>query len=102
MTYAQFLLVFLALPIAVLGLFLRHQWRRHHTLACAAVCLLALLYTSPWDNHAAAIGLWTFDPHFAPPSHFLLRLPWEEYVFYGLQGVLTCLLVVLFSRREGL
>ena len=100
MTYAQFLLVFLVPPILLLAVFLRRVWTRRHGLACLAVCLLALLYTSPWDNHAAAIRLWTFDPHFAPPSHFLWRLPWEEYAFYLLQGVLTCLLVVAFSRRE--
>ncbi|MBV9848569.1 MAG: lycopene cyclase domain-containing protein [Armatimonadetes bacterium] len=100
MTYAQFLLVFLVLPIAFLSVLLRHRWRRRHGLACAAVCLLALLYTSPWDNHAAATRLWTFDPHFAPPSHFILHLPWEEYAFYGLQGLLTCLLVIALSRRS--
>ena len=103
MTYTQFLLVFLLVPILVFSVLLRSRWPRRHTLACAAVCLLAFLYTSPWDNHAAATKLWTFDPHFAPPSHFIAHLPWEEYAFYGLQGVLTCLLVVALSRRsEGL
>ncbi len=102
MTYVEFLLVFLVPPIAVLAVYLRRRWHRRHTGACLGVCLLAYAYTSPWDNHAAAIGLWTFDPHFAPPSHFLLHLPWEEYAFYGLQGVLTCLLVVALTRRtEG-
>ena len=102
MTYARFLLVFLVVPIVALIVLLRNRWRRRHTLACGAVCLLAFVYTSPWDNHAAATKLWTFDPHFAPPSHFLLHLPWEEYAFYFLQGILTCLLVVVLSRkREG-
>ena len=99
MTYARFLLFFLVPPIVFLAVLLRGHWRRRHTGACATVCLLAFLYTSPWDNHAAAIKLWTFDPHFAPPSHFLLHLPWEEYVFYGLQGVLICLLMAFLSRH---
>jgi lycopene cyclase domain-containing protein len=98
MTYAQFLLVFLVLPIIVLGWIARRHLRPRHAWACAAVCLLAFLYTAPWDNHAARIGLWSFDPHFAPPSHFLLFLPWEEYAFYGLQGIFTCLLVVVLAR----
>ncbi len=103
MTYAQFLLVFLVVPVALLAFFLRRRWQPRHTWACAAVCLLAFVYTSPWDNHAAAVKLWTFDPHFAPPSHFIGSLPWEEYAFYGLQGVLTCLLVIaLTPRRERL
>ncbi len=103
MTYAQFLLLFLVIPIAAFVVLLRRRWQHRHTLACATVCLLAFIYTSPWDNHAAATRLWTFDPHFAPPSHFIGHLPWEEYAFYGLQGVLTCLLVTALSRRsEGL
>ena len=99
MTYAQFLLLFLLLPIVFLAVLLRGHWQRRHALACAAVCLLAFAYTSPWDNHAAAVTLWTFAPHFAQPSHFILHLPWEEYAFYGLQGILTCLLIVFLSRR---
>lgn len=99
MTYARFLLVFLAIPIALLAVALRGRWNVRHGLACAAVCLIAFVYTSPWDNHAAKIKLWTFDPVFAPPSHFLFYLPWEEYAFYFAQGILTCLLVVALSRR---
>lgn len=98
MTYAQFLLLFLLIPIVVLCAVTRRLLRSRHLLACAVVCLLAFLYTAPWDNHAAKIGLWSFDSHFAPPSHFILYLPWEEYAFYGLQGVFVCLLVVALSR----
>ena len=98
MTYAQFLEVFLCVPIAALAITLRGRWNGRLTAACAAVCGLALLYTSPWDNHAAKIKLWTFDPHFAPPSHFILYLPWEEYAFYFAQGILICLLVAVLAR----
>lgn len=99
MTYAEFLLLFLAVPIILLGLLLRQQIRRRHGLACVLVCLLAFVYTSPWDNHAAKTKLWTFDAVFAPPSHFLLYLPWEEYAFYFAQGILMCLLLVALARR---
>ena len=98
MTYAGFLLLFLLVPIVVLALALRRSWRRRHSLALAAVCLLAFVYTAPWDNHAARTKLWTFDPHFAPPSHFVLFLPWEEYAFYFAQGILMCLLIVALAR----
>lgn len=99
MTYAQFLLVFLVIPLAALGVGLRRRWQRRHWAACGLVCLLAFLYTAPWDNHAAKTGLWSFDPQFAPPSHFILYLPWEEYAFYGLQGVFLCALVLVLARR---
>lgn len=101
MTYVRFLEIFLLIPIAVLAAVVRPWWKRRHSVACVVVCVLAFIYTSPWDNHAAAVGLWSFDPRFAPPSHFVLHLPWEEYAFYLLQGVLTCLLVVLLCRKGG-
>ncbi len=99
MTYAQFLLVFLVAPIALFLVLVRGRLRRRHGGACALVCGLAFLYTSPWDNHAAATKLWTFDPAFAPPSHFIFSLPWEEYAFYFAQGVLLCLLLVALAPR---
>ena len=98
MTYSLFLGLFLCLPIAALAMALRGRWNGRMTAACGAVCGLAFLYTSPWDNHAAKIRLWTFDPHFAPPSHFVFYLPWEEYAFYFAQGILICLLVAVLAR----
>ena len=98
MTYAVFLLVFLLIPIIILALAVRRRWQGRHLAACAAVCGLAFVYTSPWDNHAANIKLWTYDPVFAPPSHFILSLPWEEYAFYFAQGIFICLLTLGLSR----
>ncbi len=99
MTYSQFLVVFLVVPLVVLGIMWGKRVTRRHVKACFAVCLLAYAYTAPWDNHAARAGLWTYDPHFAPSSHFIAALPWEEYAFYGLQGLLVCLLLIGLSRR---
>lgn len=105
MTYAMFLLVFLVAPIAVLGAVLRGRVPRRLAVSCGLVCLLAYVFTSPWDNYAAKVGLWSYDPHFAPASHFIYYLPWEEYAFYGLQGVLVCLatvgLVRVLKPRDG-
>ena len=98
MTYAIFLLLFLGVPIVLLALAVSRRCRRRHLWACGIVCGLAFAYTSPWDNHAAKEKLWTFDPVFAPVSHFVLYLPWEEYVFYFAQGIFICLLLVLLSR----
>ena len=98
MTYALFLLVFLCVPIVALAVGLRGRIKRRHVIACGIVCGLAFVYTSPWDNHAARTKFWTFDAHFAPPSHFVFYLPWEEYAFYFAQGILICLLVTALSR----
>ncbi|BDI30110.1 hypothetical protein CCAX7_21610 [Capsulimonas corticalis] len=102
MTYAGFLLIFLVVPILLLAAALRRKFRRRHALAGAIVCALAFLYTAPWDNHAARIGLWTFDSVFAPRSHFLGFLPWEEYAFYGLQSILICLLTIWLAQNRRL
>ena len=99
MTYARFLLVFLVVPIVLLLILVRDRLRGRHGGACALVCGLAFVYTSPWDNHAAKTKLWTFDTAFAPPSHFLFYLPWEEYAFYFAQGILMCLLLVALAHR---
>ena len=98
MTYALFLLLFLCIPIVILTVVLRGRINKRHRIGCALVCLLAFVYTSPWDNHAAKTKLWTFDPKFAPPSHFVFYLPWEEYAFYFAQGILICLLVRFLAR----
>lgn len=99
MTYAAFLGVFLVMPLAAMMAAWGRGVRGRHGQACAIVCLLAFVYTAPWDNWAAKHGLWSFDPKFAPPSHFLGWLPWEEYAFYILQGVFVCLLTLGLSRR---
>jgi lycopene cyclase domain-containing protein len=102
-TYAQFLLIFLLLPIAVLVFTLRAHIRRAHRLACGLVCLLAFLYTTPWDNYAAYKRLWTFDPAFVLGRPFWLGyLPLEEYLFYFAEAVFVCLVLLALSRVPGL
>jgi len=92
MTYSSFLLVFVVLPILLLG------WRFRSSLDRRAVlpftCLLVIVYvaTSPWDNAAVAHGLWSFDPERIWGIR-IIHLPVEEYLFFGLQTVLTGLWV---------
>ena len=103
MTYAQFLLVFLLLPIVVLVLALRAHIRRAHLIAGGLVCLLAFAYTTPWDNYAAYARLWTFDPAFVlGPPFWLGYLPLEEYLFYVAEAVFVCLVLLALSRIRAL
>jgi lycopene beta-cyclase len=99
-TYAGFLLLFVALPlVAVL-------WRYGAAIGQggwrALALLLAIVYaaTTPWDNAAVARGIWDFDPErLAGPR--LGWLPLEEYAFFGLQAALTGVWVLhrLHTRR---
>lgn len=103
MTYAQFLLVFLALPIAFLVVLLRGCLRRFHLVAGGLVCLLAFVYTTPWDNYAAYQKLWTFDPAFVlGPPFWFGYLPLEEYLFYFGEAIFVCLVTVALSRVPAL
>jgi hypothetical protein len=92
LTYAEFLAVFVAVPIAVLAL--RgpriHPARRRPAVVGVLIILgLALSYTIPWDNYLISEGVW-----FYPEGTVLLRLghmPVEEYSFIVLQSVMTAL-----------
>jgi lycopene cyclase domain-containing protein len=96
-TYGAFLAVFLVIPTVLL--FLRGQIKRHHGIALALVCLLAFVYTTPWDNYAAYKKLWAFDKAFVwgPPLWFGY-LPLEEYLFYFAEAVFVCLALIALSR----
>ena len=103
MTYAQFLIVFLLLPIVALSVYLRNHFRRHHFVAAGLVCLLAFVYTTPWDNYAAYRRLWTFDPRFVlGPPFWFGYLPLEEYLFYFAEAVFVCLALVALGRVPAL
>ena len=98
MTYLQFLAVFLAVPIIALLLALRHDLRTVPWLGIAGVCLLALVYTTPWDNLLILSGVWTY-----PPARVLNVMfgvaPLEEYSFFVLQTILTSLLALVLWKR---
>ena len=101
MSYGQFLLIFLLVPIIVLIVTLRAQIRRSHRIACGLVCLLALVYTTPWDNYAAYKKLWTFAPDFVG-TVWIGYLPLEEYLFYFGEAIFVCLALIALSRVPAL
>lgn len=98
-TYGAFLVVFLVLPIVVLVLCLRRFLRPGHFWACGLVCLLAFVYTTPWDNYAACKKLWSFAPAFVwGPPFWAGYLPLEEYLFYLAEAIFVCLALVALAR----
>ena len=67
------------------------------------VCAMAFAYTTPWDNYAAARGLWRFAPTFVWGHPFWLgSLPAEEYLFYLAEAVFVCLAFVALARLPWL
>jgi lycopene cyclase domain-containing protein len=65
------------------------------------LALLALLYTTPWDNYLVASGIWWYDPGLVT-GLTLGWVPVEEYVFFVLQTLLTGLWTALLLRLDGL
>jgi lycopene cyclase domain-containing protein len=87
-TYLQFLLIFLGVPLVLLVLIGRHAMRRVPWALLTLLAVVALVYTGPWDHAIIAAGVWAY------PAKRVLGLaiglvPIEEYTFYVLQVILT-------------
>jgi len=109
MTYFQFLALFVVVPIVGLALLLARDRRRGvdrpaalHGLGAAPAIglhvLLAVGYTTPWDNYLVANGVWWYNPRLVA-GLTLGWVPLEEYLFFVLHTILTGLWVVWLAAR---
>lgn len=110
MTYLGFLLYFVVPPIAALSVLNWYDSLRGRVLASpvnawpawsavALLALIALTYTTPWDNYLVYAGVWGY-----PPEAVIGVIGWvpvEEYAFFVLQTLLTGSLLVWLGRRNG-
>jgi lycopene cyclase domain-containing protein len=110
MTYFGFLARFLLPPLVVLavlhlldgrrgralpaGLRARSPWR-----VIGALVIVALVYTTPWDNYLVASGTWWYDPDLVAIEWVIGWVPLEEYCFFVLQTVMTGMLWLWLARR---
>jgi len=93
MTYLQFHIYFLFPPLIALLIWTRPSPPR--LWAYLLMPLIALIYTTPWDNYLVWRGVWGY-----PEDRVLLRLgyvPFEEYLFFLLQPLLTGALLLRFT-----
>jgi lycopene cyclase domain-containing protein len=111
-SYSGFLMRFLVPPlIVILALNIRDIWRgkgvspalsgRSVWIALIAHVLVAVAYTTPWDNYLIATEVWWYEPE----KVFGLTFGWipvEEYTFFVLQTLLTGLWWVWLSRHLSL
>lgn len=109
MTYFGFLVWFLIIPIILLLAMTYFDRRRglhlppamHAWPAAAAVllhALIALLYTTLWDNYLVANQVWWYDPALVNGLTFGY-VPIEEYTFFVLQPILAGLWLLFLLRR---
>ncbi len=97
-SYGHFLLIFLVVPIGVLGLLLRRHLTRRELGAVGLMSLVALVYSTPWDNWIVAQGVWSYDP--ARVAGIVIGwVPLEEYLFFMLQPMLSGLIVLALLAR---
>jgi lycopene cyclase domain-containing protein len=106
MTYSNFLIIFLLMPIGLLAALTIGQRRPlpdaltgwPAAAVLAGHMLVALLYTTPWDNYLVATRVWWYDP--ALVSGLVLGwVPVEEYLFFVLQPVAAGLWLLWWARR---
>jgi lycopene beta-cyclase len=108
-TYFEFLWCFLVLPIVLLGLLV---WRdrqgrqrlpvspgvAHPWLVLGLLIVVAVIYTTPWDNYLVATRVWWYNPRLVTGITFGW-VPLEEYVFFVLQPILIVLWSQWVARR---
>lgn len=108
MTYYGFILRFLAIPILVLAIITYIDYRRGKRLprrlrywpAWAAILLhmvVALLYTTVWDNYLVATRVWWYDPDLVT-GVTIGWVPIEEYTFFLVQPLLAGLWLFFLAR----
>lgn len=109
MTYFGFLALFLGIPIVVLLIVALWDRARGRDLPqafsawapSAAIILhavIAVLYTTIWDNYLVATGVWWYDP--ARVTGLTIGyVPIEEYTFFVVQPILAGLWLIFLLRR---
>jgi len=108
-TYFEFLAIFLGGPLVVMGYFtwrdakvgrrLPVEWGGNLPwLVVAAHVLVAVVYTTPWDNYLVASQVWGYPPE-RVVGVVLGWVPIEEYTFFVLQSLLAGLWLLWLARR---
>jgi lycopene cyclase domain-containing protein len=112
MTYFGFLARFLAIPIALL--LALAIWDRKNNrpapgfrngravwMAIGLHVVLAVAYTTPWDNYLVATGVWYYNPDLVT-GLLIGYVPIEEYTFFILEATLAGLWWWSLARRVPL
>ncbi|MFX1516658.1 MAG: lycopene cyclase domain-containing protein [Promethearchaeota archaeon] len=111
MTYLSVLLLFILIPLVINVVYLIY---RHYSYAVAGMpdnsvktsryftatiilTIIALLYTTPWDNFLVANKIWYYDTN-KVIGILIGYVPIEEYTFFVLQTLLVSAFIFTFIR----
>jgi lycopene cyclase domain-containing protein len=109
MTYFNFLLIFLGIPLTILAFLHWLDWRNGKKLPAKLTTwpvwgvigvhvLVAVLYTTPWDNYLVATKVWWYHPDLVT-GWVIGWVPIEEYCFFVLQTLMSGAWLVWLLRR---
>ena len=107
MTYLEYLLTFIILPIMVqIGILSTLQVKYNKKISfipsiisIILLSIIALIYTTPWDNYLVAHKIWYYDPH-KVVGIVLGYVPIEEYSFFILQTIFVSLLLTIAVQLQ--
>lgn len=99
MTYFSFLLRFLVIPIFLFLVVTYWDGKANKQIrgfragravwvAIGIHILLAVVYTTPWDNYLVATGVWYYNPELVT-GLVIGYVPIEEYTFFVLETILA-------------
>lgn len=109
MTYFTFLAWCIGIPLLILSWLNWQDYRRGHhlphslrgwsaTAVVIAHVVVALIYTTPWDNYLVATNVWWYNPQLIT-GLLLGWVPIEEYTFFVVQTILGSLWLHFLARR---
>ena len=67
-------------------------------LVILLLVIVAVVWTTPWDNYLVATGVWFYDPTLVT-GITIGWVPIEEYTFFIVQTIFTGLFFLLFAKR---
>lgn len=100
MTYAQFLGIFLLVPIALLSAHFKKSeeyQKKAFIKGILVLIFLAVTYTTPWDNYLVKTKVWWYGPDKVIGT--IGYVPIEEYAFFVLQTIMSGLWCFLITRQ---
>lgn len=104
MTYLNFHLIFILPVIGVVWWLRRNEklvalpWQR---TGIVMLTLIALVYTTPWDNYLVAREIWAYGEGRVIEPLIIGYVPIEEYLFFILQPTMTGFFLLLYAGRQG-
>lgn len=109
MTYFGVLAWFIGIPLVLLVAATAIDWRQGREfqpcfrtlpswVPLLAHVVVALVYTTPWDNYLVATRVWWYDPALVT-GVTLGWVPIEEYTFFLVQTLMTGLWLLFWMRR---